>query len=92
MTNGTRGATPASRSSTWDQSWCAVRTAHRGYLAQRVDWHIGFACAGVGMTLGLVQYVVGRESSPRREGIRAPTNVAAARAAKDRRAPSPLSA
>src|SRR6266699_2989517 len=31
-----------------------------GYLAQKVDWHLGFACAGVGMTLGLVQYVVGR--------------------------------
>ena len=31
-----------------------------GYLAQRVDWHVGFACAGVGMTAGLVQYVVGR--------------------------------
>jgi POT family proton-dependent oligopeptide transporter len=31
-----------------------------GYLAQRVNWHIGFACAGVGMTLGLIQYVVGR--------------------------------
>ena len=31
-----------------------------GYLAQRVDWHIGFACAGVGMALGLVQYVLGR--------------------------------
>src|SRR2546422_1241071 len=31
-----------------------------GYLAQRVDWHIGFASAGVGMTLGLVQYVIGR--------------------------------
>jgi len=31
-----------------------------GYLAQRVDWHIGFACAGVGMTLGLIQYVMGR--------------------------------
>jgi len=31
-----------------------------GYLAQQVDWHLGFACAGVGMTLGLVQYVVGR--------------------------------
>jgi len=31
-----------------------------GYLAQRVDWHIGFAAAGVGMTLGLVQYVLGR--------------------------------
>ena len=32
-----------------------------GYLAQRVDWHLGFACAGIGMTLGLVQYVVGRK-------------------------------
>jgi POT family proton-dependent oligopeptide transporter len=32
-----------------------------GYLAQRVDWHIGFASAGVGMTLGLVQYVLGRK-------------------------------
>jgi len=31
-----------------------------GYLAQRVDWHIGFACAGVGMTLGLIQYILGR--------------------------------
>ncbi|HEX9610794.1 MAG TPA: peptide MFS transporter [Gemmatimonadales bacterium] len=32
-----------------------------GYLAQRVDWHLGFACAGVGMTLGLIQYVLGRD-------------------------------
>ena len=31
-----------------------------GYLAQNVNWHIGFASAGVGMTLGLVQYVLGR--------------------------------
>jgi proton-dependent oligopeptide transporter, POT family len=31
-----------------------------GKLAEGVDWHIGFACAGVGMTLGLVQYVLGR--------------------------------
>jgi proton-dependent oligopeptide transporter, POT family len=31
-----------------------------GYLAQRVDWHVGFACAGVGMTFGLVQYILGR--------------------------------
>src|SRR5262245_56836364 len=31
-----------------------------GYLAQRVDWHLGFACAGVGMALGLTQYVLGR--------------------------------
>ena len=32
-----------------------------GYLAQRVDWHLGFAAAGVGMALGLVQYVIGRK-------------------------------
>jgi POT family proton-dependent oligopeptide transporter len=30
-----------------------------GYLGQRVDWHLGFAAAGVGMVLGLVQYVLG---------------------------------
>jgi proton-dependent oligopeptide transporter, POT family len=32
-----------------------------GYLAQRVDWHIGFASAGFGMALGLTQYIVGRK-------------------------------
>jgi POT family proton-dependent oligopeptide transporter len=32
-----------------------------GYLAQRVDWHLGFACAGIGMALGLLQYVLGRK-------------------------------
>ncbi|MDR1989167.1 MAG: peptide MFS transporter [Acidobacteriaceae bacterium] len=32
-----------------------------GYLAQRVDWHIGFASAGVGMVFGLVQYVLGKQ-------------------------------
>jgi proton-dependent oligopeptide transporter, POT family len=31
-----------------------------GYLAQNVGWHIGFACAGVGMTAGLIQYAFGR--------------------------------
>jgi proton-dependent oligopeptide transporter, POT family len=31
-----------------------------GYLGQRVGWHVGFAAAGVGMVLGLVQYVLGR--------------------------------
>src|SRR5258708_11300872 len=31
-----------------------------GWLAQEVDWHLGFSCAGVAMSLGLVQYVLGR--------------------------------
>ena len=37
-----------------------------GYLGQRVNWHSGFAAAGVGMVLGLVQYVLGGELSGRR--------------------------
>src|SRR5260221_14431543 len=31
-----------------------------GYLGQRVDWHAGFAAAGIGMTLGLVTFAAGR--------------------------------
>jgi POT family proton-dependent oligopeptide transporter len=31
-----------------------------GGLAQKVNWHLGFAMAGFGMVLGLIQYVVGR--------------------------------
>jgi proton-dependent oligopeptide transporter, POT family len=30
-----------------------------GYLGQQINWHLGFAAAGVGMTLGVVQYVLG---------------------------------
>jgi POT family proton-dependent oligopeptide transporter len=32
-----------------------------GYFAQRVDWHLGFACAGVGMAFGVIQYVAGKK-------------------------------
>jgi POT family proton-dependent oligopeptide transporter len=28
-----------------------------GYVAQKIDWHLGFGCAAIGMALGLVQYV-----------------------------------
>ncbi|HXE60092.1 MAG TPA: peptide MFS transporter [Gemmatimonadaceae bacterium] len=31
------------------------------WFAERVNWHLGFACAGVGMTFGLIQYVRGRK-------------------------------
>ena len=30
-----------------------------GYLGEQVDWHIGFAAAGVGMVLGVIQYTLG---------------------------------
>jgi POT family proton-dependent oligopeptide transporter len=29
-----------------------------GYLGQQINWHLGFALAGVGMTLGVIQYVL----------------------------------
>jgi POT family proton-dependent oligopeptide transporter len=32
-----------------------------GYLGQKIDWHLGFAAAGVGMVLGLVQYLANRK-------------------------------
>src|SRR5262249_31623049 len=31
------------------------------FLGEKIDWHLGFGAAGVGMTLGLIQYVIGRE-------------------------------
>lgn len=30
-----------------------------GYLGERVNWHWGFAAAGIGMVFGLIQYVLG---------------------------------
>ncbi|MDT8910113.1 oligopeptide:H+ symporter [Amycolatopsis sp. PS_44_ISF1] len=33
-----------------------------GFLGERVNWHLGFAAAGVGMTFGVVQFVLGRRS------------------------------
>ncbi len=36
-----------------------------GWLGQRIDWHLGFGAAGVGMLLGVAQYVMGRRHLPR---------------------------
>ncbi|HXG87496.1 MAG TPA: peptide MFS transporter [Vicinamibacterales bacterium] len=50
-----------------------------GYLAQRVDWHLGFGVAGVGMTLGLIQYVIGRDRLKEAElAVRHPRDAAGA--------------
>jgi len=35
-----------------------------GYLGQRVDWHLGFVAAGVGMVVGLAIYLAGRPTYP----------------------------
>jgi POT family proton-dependent oligopeptide transporter len=51
------------------------------YLGQRIDWHLGFAAAGVGMVLGLIQYLAhrgrlatvgARPRSRKVENVRAP--------------------
>src|SRR5262249_8669965 len=30
------------------------------YLGEKINWHLGFGAAGVGMTLGVIQYVAGQ--------------------------------
>jgi len=30
-----------------------------GFLGQRINWHLGFAAAGIGMVFGIIQYVLG---------------------------------
>ncbi|MGW1077921.1 peptide MFS transporter, partial [Streptomyces sp. NPDC002537] len=49
-----------------------------GWLGQSKGWHWGFSAAAVGMTLGLVQYVMGRRHLPGRGT--APAGVLAPRA------------
>jgi POT family proton-dependent oligopeptide transporter len=57
-----------------------------GYLGQRVSWHAGFAAAGVGMTFGVVQYVLGGSHLGTTGLEPAPAKSAAAAAALRRRA------
>src|SRR5213593_4018516 len=57
-----------------------------GYLGQRVNWHLGFAAAGVGMVLGLVQYVLGAKYLGDAGARPAPAKSAADAAAFARRA------
>jgi POT family proton-dependent oligopeptide transporter len=32
-----------------------------GWLGQKINWHVGFAAAGVGMVFGLIQYAAGQK-------------------------------
>ena len=43
-----------------------------GWLGQKINWHIGFGAAGVGMTLGLIQYVMGRKYLVARSDAKTP--------------------
>jgi len=46
-----------------------------GYLGQKINWHIGFGAAGVGMTLGLIQYVAGKKYLVARSAMKTPKTV-----------------
>jgi proton-dependent oligopeptide transporter, POT family len=43
-----------------------------GYLGQQINWHLGFASAGVGMALGVIQYVIGGRNLGDAGMLRAP--------------------
>lgn len=47
-----------------------------GWLGQKVNWHIGFGAAGVGMTLGLIQYAMGRKYLVPRSEAKTPQTTA----------------
>ncbi|MER8184132.1 oligopeptide:H+ symporter [Kitasatospora sp. NPDC094015] len=48
-----------------------------GTVGQKVDWHLGFALAGVGMALGLAQYLLGtRHLSPQSNVVNSPISAA----------------
>lgn len=32
-----------------------------GTLGEKIGWHYGFACAGVGMTIGIIQFLLGQD-------------------------------
>ncbi|MEV7601480.1 oligopeptide:H+ symporter [Kitasatospora sp. NPDC089797] len=44
-----------------------------GTVGQKVDWHLGFALAGIGMALGLLQFLLGtRHLSPKSDVVTSP--------------------
>lgn len=51
-----------------------------GTLGQRVDWHVGFGAAGIGMVFGVIQYVAGKKRlTPALQRLdRGPTTAASA--------------
>ena len=57
-----------------------------GYLGERVNWHLGFSAAGIGMVFGLIQYRLGGKYLGN-AGLRAPRDKAdKSNAPADRRA------
>ncbi|WP_395295919.1 peptide MFS transporter [Kitasatospora hibisci] len=48
-----------------------------GTVGQSVNWHLGFALAGVGMALGLIQFLLGtRHLSPKSDVVTSPISAA----------------
>jgi POT family proton-dependent oligopeptide transporter len=53
-----------------------------GYLGQRVDWHLGFVAAGIGMTVALAIYLTGRSTFPPEPTVRNRTSTKTSDAAQ----------
>src|SRR5262245_35056782 len=52
-----------------------------GYLGEGINWHLGFSAAGVGMVLGVIQYVAGGKHLAGVGQLKAENNPAARRQA-----------
>ncbi len=52
-----------------------------GFLGETINWHLGFAAAGVGMVLGLIQYTMGGRFLGESGQLKAESQTAAGRAA-----------
>jgi POT family proton-dependent oligopeptide transporter len=55
-----------------------------GYLGQEINWHLGFGAAGVGMTFGVIQYLLGSRNLGD-AGVAPAQAPSSAGAARDRR-------
>ena len=76
----TSAATPGSRSSTWGSTSApSSRRWSAATSGRAINWHLGFAAAGVGMVLGLIQYLAGRQVPRRRRPAPDAGRLAAAR-------------
>ena len=49
------------------------------FLGEKISWHLGFSAAGIGMTLGLIQYVWGGRHLGTAGGLKGDAQIAAVR-------------
>ena len=63
-----------------------------GPLGQKVNWHLGFAAAGVGMTAGVIQYVLGKRYVTGADAPKTDTSASREQKKADAAPPQPFTA